>query len=117
MLPAKLQSKTVPLAPYQTIAPPFSVAVLPVKLQPETLPSAPTQYIAPPSPFAFPFLKVKPIIFVNDAVTLHILLWLSASNITSPSPYFMKFNLLAIVRFRLSFPVYVPDAIITVSPF
>ena len=71
--------------------------------------------IAPPTS-AFPFLKVNPVIFMEVAVTAHILLDCSALNIASLSPYFIKFKFFLISKPVLSVPLYSPDAIIIVSP-
>lgn len=70
--------------------------------------------IAPPLR-AFPFLKIKPVIFVDFALTIHICLWFSASNIASPSPYLMKFKFILISKPVLYVPLYSPDAILIVS--
>ena len=79
------------------------------------LESFPLKYIAPPLS-DFPFLKVRPVIFMLVAVTVQIWLFPAALKIASALPYFMKFKFLSIVNFIFPFPVYSPDAIITVSP-
>jgi hypothetical protein len=72
--------------------------------------SAPPRLEASSAPFAYPFLKVKPVIFMEVAKIFQILLFFSASKIASPSPYFMKFKLLSILKPTLSVPLYSPEA-------
>jgi hypothetical protein len=55
------------------------------------------------------------VIFIDVAVTVQILLNPSASNITPPSPSFIKFRFLLIIKFILLVPLYSPDAIMIVS--
>ena len=76
-----------------------------------------SNFSAPPeSKFDFPFLKVKPLIFMVVAVTVQILFCFCASKIASSSPYFSKYKFLSMVNPMFLFPVYVPDAILIVSP-
>ena len=52
---------------------------------------------------------------MDVALTYQIPFLLSASNIASPSPYFMIVKFLSIVNPVLSVPLYSPDAIMIVS--
>ena len=71
---------------------------------------------APPESLV-PFIKVKPVIFIVDEVTLNILDCPCASNITSPEVQLTIFN--DLVMFKLIFspiPLYIPGAMKIVSP-
>ncbi len=88
-----------------------------MKLQLITLPLF-LKLIAPPLIIrvAFPFLNVNPLTVKVSALTIKISLACCASKIASALPYFIRFKLLLMVKLVLFSPVYVPDAILIVSP-